>query len=89
MIRKLLVVAAAIAMPVSVVAVGGGIASASNPHTAATDTITCKTLTGTLSFSPKIDRQGLHLGHRQDDGLSHGVGVHGVGLDHRRRSAKA
>ncbi len=62
MIRKLLVIAAAVAMPVSVIAVGGGIASASNPHTAATDTITCKTLTGTLSFSPKITAKGYTSG---------------------------
>jgi hypothetical protein len=56
------VVAAAIAMPVSIVAVGGGIASASNPHTVGTDTIACKTLTGSLSFSPKIDAKGYTSG---------------------------
>ncbi len=49
-------------MPVSVVAVGGGIASASNPHTVGTDTIVCKDLTGTLSFSPKIDAKGYTSG---------------------------
>jgi hypothetical protein len=58
MIRKLLVVAAAIALPVSLVAVSGGIAGASNSHTAATDTIVCKDLAGTLAFSPTITKKG-------------------------------
>jgi hypothetical protein len=58
MIRKLLVVAAAIAMPVSAIAISGGMASASNPHTAATDTITCNNITGTVKFSPKEDKTG-------------------------------
>ncbi|MGD0394623.1 MAG: hypothetical protein ABSC41_18495 [Acidimicrobiales bacterium] len=62
MIRKLLVVAAAIAMPVSVVAVSGGLAGASNPHTAGTDTITCKTLKGTVSFSPALTLKGYTSG---------------------------
>ena len=63
MIRKLLVVAAAIAMPVSIVAVSGGMASASNPHTAATDTASCKAITGTVKFSPKLDNTGYTSGH--------------------------
>jgi hypothetical protein len=60
MIRKLLVVAAAIAMPVSVVAVSGGIAGASNPHagSAATDTITCTKIAGTVKFSPALTIKG-------------------------------
>jgi len=58
----LLAVAAAIAMPVSVIAVGGGAASASNPHSAANDTIICKNLTGTLTFTPKIDAAGYTSG---------------------------
>ncbi|MGD0394014.1 MAG: hypothetical protein ABSC41_15390 [Acidimicrobiales bacterium] len=62
MIRKLLVVAAAIAMPVSVFAVSGGMASASNPHTAASDTIKCTKLTGTVKFSPKLTDTGYTSG---------------------------
>ena len=62
MIRKLLVVAAAIAMPVSVVAVSGGLAGASNPHTAGTDTIKCTKLTGTVKFSPKLTIAGYKSG---------------------------
>ncbi len=62
MIRKLLVVAAAIAMPISIVAVSGGTASASNPHTAGTDTITCTKLTGTVKFSPKLTDTGYTSG---------------------------
>jgi hypothetical protein len=63
MLRKMLVIAAAITIPVSVVAVGGGLASAANAHSAGTDTITCKTLTGSLAFSPKIDAAGYKSGH--------------------------
>jgi hypothetical protein len=60
MIRKLLVVAAAIAMPVSAVAVTGGMASASGSHggSAATDTIVCTKITGKVVFSPKVDKTG-------------------------------
>ncbi len=63
MIRKLLLVAAAAAMPVSIVAVSGGLAGASNSHTAATDGVACKDITGTLTFSPKIDTKGYTSGH--------------------------
>ncbi len=66
MIRKLLVVAAAIAMPVSVVAVSGGLAGASNSHTAATDSITCKDISGTVAFSPKLDKAGYTSGTVKD-----------------------
>jgi hypothetical protein len=62
MLRKVLVVAAAIAMPISIVAVSGGMAGASNPHTAAADTVSCKTLAGSLTFSPKIDAAGYKSG---------------------------
>jgi hypothetical protein len=68
MIRKLLVVAAAIAMPISIVAVSGGVASAANPHTAAnpqtaaTDTIICKDISGKVTFSPKEDKNGYTSG---------------------------
>ncbi len=58
MIRKLLVIAAAIAMPVSLVALAGGSASAANPRTSTSDTIICKTITGTVKFSPKLDKTG-------------------------------
>ncbi len=58
MIRKLLVVAAAIAMPVTAIAVSSGTATASSPQTAATDTIICKDITGTVTFSPKEDAAG-------------------------------
>jgi hypothetical protein len=62
MFRKLLVVAAAIAMPVSIVAVSGGMAGASNPHTAATDTLSCTKITGTVSFSPALTLKGYTSG---------------------------
>jgi hypothetical protein len=59
MIRKLLVVAAAIAMPVSVIAVSGGMASASNSHaSAATGTATCTGLKGSIAFTPHLSSKG-------------------------------
>jgi hypothetical protein len=59
MLRKLIVVAAAIAMPISLVAVGSTAASASSPRVLTnTDTIVCKDITGTVSFSPKEDAKG-------------------------------
>jgi len=58
MIRKLLVVAAAIAMPVSAIAVTGGLANASSPHSAASDSIVCKDISGTVTFSPVEDKTG-------------------------------
>lgn len=58
MIRKLLVIAAAIAMPVSLVALAGGSASAAISHSSTSDTIICKTITGTVKFSPKLDKTG-------------------------------
>jgi hypothetical protein len=63
MIRKMLVIAAAIAMPVSVVAATGGLAGASaKAGSAATDTITCTKLTGTVKFSPKLTDAGYTSG---------------------------
>ncbi len=64
MIRKLLVVSAAIALPISVVAVSGGIAGASNGRagSASTDTIACTKITGTVSFSPKLTLKGYTSG---------------------------
>jgi len=61
MIRKMLVVAAAIAMPVSAIAVSGGFAGATT-GSAATDTIVCKTITGTVTFSPKLTVAGYASG---------------------------
>jgi hypothetical protein len=59
MLRKLLVVAAAIAMPVSIVAVSGGMAGASNPNgSPAKATVGCKGLSGSLAFSPHLIAAG-------------------------------
>jgi hypothetical protein len=69
MIRKMLVVAAAIAMPVSVVAVTGGLAGASNPHTAASDSIACANLTGKLTFTPALSTKG-HTSGSEKVGVS-------------------
>ena len=77
MFRKLIVVAAAIAMPVSIVAVSGGMAGASNPHTAAADSVSCKGITGTLSFSPKLDAAGYKSGKIATKGRGHAVRLHG------------
>jgi len=62
MIRKLLVVAAAIAMPVSVIAVSGGIAGAAKGPSAATDTATCTTLSATVHFSIPLTLTGSTSG---------------------------
>ena len=58
MIRKLLVVAAAIAMPVSVIAVSGGMAGASNSHSTTTATATCSGLKGSIAFTPHLSSKG-------------------------------
>jgi hypothetical protein len=59
MIRKLLVVAAAIAMPLSLVALTGGTASANaKAGSAATDDVACTAITGTITFSPKLNDTG-------------------------------
>lgn len=63
MLRKLFVVTAAVTIPVSIIAVGGGFANAASPHTAAADTVSCKTLSGTLTFSRKVDSAGYTSGH--------------------------
>ena len=64
MFRKMLVVAAAIAMPVSIIAVSGGIAGASNPHagSATTDTVSCTKIAGTVKFSPALTLKGYTSG---------------------------
>jgi hypothetical protein len=64
MIRKMLVVAAAIAMPVSIVAVSGGMAGASAPHagSATTDTVSCTKIAGSVKFSPALNMKGYTSG---------------------------
>jgi hypothetical protein len=63
MIRKILVIAAAIAMPVSVVAVTGGVAGAKGKApTAATDTATCTGLSALVSFSIPLTTAGVPSG---------------------------
>jgi hypothetical protein len=62
MLRKLFVVAAAIAMPVSVVAVTAGTAGASKGPSAATDTLVCTNITGTVSFSIPLTNAGNTTG---------------------------
>ncbi len=64
MIRKMLVVAAAIAMPVSIVAVSGGMAGASAPHagSATTDTVSCTKIAGSVKFSPALNMTGYTSG---------------------------
>lgn len=64
MLRKLLVIAAAIGLSISVVVVTAGIAGASNGRagSASTDTITCAKITGTVSFSPKLTVKGYTSG---------------------------
>jgi hypothetical protein len=55
MIRKLLLVAAATAMPLGFIAATGGLATASTPPVnATTATVTCTGITGTAKFSPAV-----------------------------------
>lgn len=61
MIRKLLVVAAAVAMPVSLVGISGMAGAAKGPS-AATDTAVCTGLTGTVSFSIPLTNHGSTSG---------------------------
>jgi len=62
MLRKLLVVAAAIAMPVSVVAVTSATAGAAKGPSAATDTLVCNNISGTVSFSIPLTNAGNTTG---------------------------
>jgi hypothetical protein len=63
MIRKMLVIAAAIAMPVSVVAVTGGVAGAKGKApTAATDTAQCTGISATVTFSMPLTSAGYPSG---------------------------
>lgn len=61
MLRKLLVVAAAVAMPVSVVAVTGGVAGAKGPS-AKTDTLVCNSISGSVTFSIPLTNAGNTTG---------------------------
>jgi hypothetical protein len=55
MIRKLLLIAAAVAMPVGFIAATGGMASAKTaPVNATTATVTCTGISGTAKFSPAV-----------------------------------
>jgi hypothetical protein len=59
MIRKLLVVAAAAAMPISVIAATGGIATAKTPPVDATHyTVSCSGITAKASFNPVLTNAG-------------------------------
>jgi hypothetical protein len=63
MIRKILVVAAAMAMPISIVAVTGGVAGAKGKApSAATDTATCTGVSATVSFSIPLTTAGSPSG---------------------------
>ena len=62
MLRKLFVVAAAIAMPLSVIGVTAGTAGASKGPSAATDTLVCSNITGTVSFSIPLTNAGNTTG---------------------------
>ena len=59
MIRKMLIVAAAVAMPVSVVAASAGTATASTPKVdATTATVTCTGITAAAKFNPALTTAG-------------------------------
>ena len=59
MIRKMLVVAAAAAMPITAVAASGGFASAAVPKVNATTyTVACNTIAATAKFSPALTTAG-------------------------------
>jgi hypothetical protein len=62
MIRKMLVIAAAIAMPVSVIAASGGVAGAATTGPAAADSIICTAITGTLHFNHPLNDTGYTSG---------------------------
>jgi hypothetical protein len=62
MIRKMLVIAAAIAIPVSVVAVGGGISGAGTPTGVAADSIHCTALSANVVLNPALTPGGVTTG---------------------------
>lgn len=62
MLRKLLVIAAAITMPISIVAVSGGIAGANTSGVAGKDSVVCKDIAGTITFSRDLNNTGYTSG---------------------------
>jgi hypothetical protein len=74
MIRKMLVVAAAIAMPVSVIAVSGGVAGAKTPTGAAADTIHCTTESATVNLNPPLTPAGKTTGSPAHDTITSSSG---------------
>jgi hypothetical protein len=60
MLRKMLLVGAAVAMPLSIIAATGGIASAKTKTTVnvAHDNVTCADVSGTVTFSPPLTLAG-------------------------------
>src|SRR5665213_2198827 len=59
MIRKLMMVAAAAAMPLGVIAATGGIATAKAlPTDASHDTVTCTGISGSVKFKPALTTSG-------------------------------
>ena len=58
MIRKMLVIAAAVAMPVSVIAATAGTASAATKVDASKYTVTCTGIAATAKFSPALTNAG-------------------------------
>jgi hypothetical protein len=66
MIKKILLIAVAIAMPVGILSASGGIAGAKGKPVfdgnATNYTVSCKDLTGTVSFSPKLTLAGYTNG---------------------------
>ena len=58
MIRKLLLVAAATAMPLGIIAATGGVASAKTTVNVANDSVTCADVSGTVTFSPPLTLSG-------------------------------
>jgi hypothetical protein len=62
MIRKMLVIAAAVAMPVSVIAATGGVAGAKAATGIAGDSISCTSLSATVHLSPPLTPNGVTSG---------------------------
>jgi hypothetical protein len=58
MIRKLLLVAAATALPLGFIAATGGVASAKTTVNVANDSVTCADVSGTVTFSPPLTLSG-------------------------------
>jgi hypothetical protein len=78
MIRKLLVVAAAVAMPVSVIAVTGGVAAAHKSPTVANDTIHCTAESATVHLNPALTPAGVSSGPAATTTITSSAGsIHG------------